>query len=125
MPTTPYPVRVAQATEELETFAHLTEGRKYITLKAAVKTRWWTKLIMLDSLTSNKDAFCDMVKLGKATDVVNKLDWPTIEQVDHARPVPFRGRGQVGRGREARHLQLGTGRRPLPPWPNRQHGYRA
>ena len=58
--------------------AKVTAGNKFITLKVAVKTRWWTELTMLDSIFANEKTFNTMVTLDKAPASVKKLNWPKM-----------------------------------------------
>ena len=57
-----------------------TRGKKLISLKSVVKTRWWTELTMLDSLLANENIFVSMITLNKPPAVV-KLNWPRMKRM--------------------------------------------
>ncbi|CAN0514766.1 unnamed protein product, partial [Laminaria digitata] len=70
--------RSPKASQEMDDLAKVTAGNKFITLKVAVKTRWWTELTMLDSIFANEKTFNTMVTLDKAPASVKKLNWPKM-----------------------------------------------
>lgn len=58
----------------MDNIAKVTAHKKFVTLKVAVKTLWWTDLTMLDSIFANEETFSIMVTLGKAPASVKKLN---------------------------------------------------
>lgn len=63
----------------MKALAPITPSKRYITLKAAVKTRWWSEVTMLNSFFANKEILEAMERLGKAPALVKKLEWSKME----------------------------------------------